>query len=167
MRRRLRHGPSERPPDVFDRVLARRETDAGTTISLGYPLLDDYLVFVKTRPRPNTWLPAAYDLKVLSSTVAKEPAELTAKDVFEFIKAQRAATRAQGRARGLLRVRFGAGVPSRPAGRRFPKVVPSFWHGGGPCLWQATRNATSVREREFLRGRPTGHALETLFARPA
>jgi integrase/recombinase XerD len=32
-------------------------------ITLGHPLLDDYLVFVAARARTGTWLAVAYDLK--------------------------------------------------------------------------------------------------------
>jgi integrase len=58
-------------------------------ITLGQPLLDDYLAFVGARARPNTWLATAYDLKVFFTVVAKEPAQVTTADVFAFIAAQR------------------------------------------------------------------------------
>jgi integrase/recombinase XerD len=58
-------------------------------ITLGRPLLDDYLAFVGARARPNTWLATAYDLKVFFTVVAKEPAQVTTADVFAFIAAQR------------------------------------------------------------------------------
>lgn len=60
------------------------------TLSLGHPLVDDYLVFVGARARRNTWLATAFDLKVFFAVVPKEPAEVTTADVFAFIKAQRA-----------------------------------------------------------------------------
>jgi integrase/recombinase XerD len=56
-------------------------------ITLGHPLLDDYLAFVGARARPNTWLATAYDLKVFT-VVAKESAQVTTADVFAFIEAQ-------------------------------------------------------------------------------
>lgn len=59
-------------------------------LSLGHPLLDDYLAFVGARARVNTWLATAYDLKVFFTVVGKEPAQVTAPDVFTFLKAQRA-----------------------------------------------------------------------------
>ena len=40
------------------------------SIRLGHPLLDDYLEFVGARARTNTWLAAAYDLKVFFSIIA-------------------------------------------------------------------------------------------------
>jgi integrase/recombinase XerD len=39
--------------------------------TLGHPLLDDYLAFVAARARTNTWLAAAYDLKVFFEVVAR------------------------------------------------------------------------------------------------
>ena len=41
-------------------------------LSLGHPLLDDYLAFVGARARVNTWLATAYDLKVFFTVVGKE-----------------------------------------------------------------------------------------------
>lgn len=63
------------------------------SVTLGHPLLDDYLEFVAARARPNTLLAAGYDLKVFFEVVAKEPAEVTTTDVLDFIKAQRAPRR--------------------------------------------------------------------------
>ncbi len=34
------------------------------SITLGHPLLDDYLAFVAVRARTNTWLAAASDLRI-------------------------------------------------------------------------------------------------------
>jgi integrase/recombinase XerD len=53
-------------------------------------LLDDYLVFVAVRARPNTLLAVAYDLKVFFTVIVKQPADVTTADVLAFIKAQRA-----------------------------------------------------------------------------
>jgi hypothetical protein len=43
---------------------ARLERGALEAITLGHPLLDDYLAFVGARARTNTWLAIASDLKV-------------------------------------------------------------------------------------------------------
>jgi integrase/recombinase XerD len=59
-------------------------------ITLGHPLLDDYLAFVGARAGPSTWLATAYDLKVFFTVAGKEPDQVTAPDVFAFLKAQRA-----------------------------------------------------------------------------
>jgi integrase/recombinase XerD len=58
-------------------------------IRLGDPLVDDYLAFVKVRARRNTWLAAAYDLKVFFAVVGKPPEEVTTADVLDFVRAQR------------------------------------------------------------------------------
>ena len=58
------------------------------SITLGHPLLDDYLAFMAVRARTNTWLAVASDLKIFFEVVAKSPAEVTATDVFEFLSAQ-------------------------------------------------------------------------------
>jgi integrase/recombinase XerD len=60
------------------------------SITLGHPLLDDYLAFVAVRARTNTWLAVASDLKIFFAVVGKPPAEVTAADVFAFLTAQRA-----------------------------------------------------------------------------
>src|SRR3954452_1035375 len=59
------------------------------TITLGHPVVDEYLAFAGARLRLNSWLAVAFDLKVFFSVVAKEPAAITTADVFAFIKAQR------------------------------------------------------------------------------
>jgi integrase/recombinase XerD len=60
------------------------------SITLGHPLLDDYLAFVAVRARTNMFLAVASDLKIFFAVVAKPPAEVTAADVFSFLSAQRA-----------------------------------------------------------------------------
>ena len=50
-------------------------------ITLGHPLLDDYLAFVAVRARTNTWLAVASDLKIFFGVVAKEPTQVTPADV--------------------------------------------------------------------------------------
>ena len=71
--------------------LVRSTADGGIpVITLGHPLLDDYLAFVAARGRTNTWLAVASDLKVFFTVVARPPAEVTAADVFGFLAAQRA-----------------------------------------------------------------------------
>jgi integrase len=93
------------------------------TITLGHPLLDDYLEFVGARARPNTWLATAYDLKVFFGGVAKEPAQVTTADVFGFIKAQRAPRRGPR----VVRLEDGeAGLAARTIKRRLASVSGLF-----------------------------------------
>lgn len=66
------------------------------SITLGLPIVDEYLQFVGARCRPNTWLATAYDLLVFFSVIRKFPANVTTTDVFAFLEAQRS-PRADGR----------------------------------------------------------------------
>ena len=54
-------------------------------ITLGHPLLDEYLAFVAARARTNTWLAVASDLKIFFDLVAKEPTQVTAADLCAFL----------------------------------------------------------------------------------
>jgi integrase/recombinase XerD len=89
------------------------------SITLGHPLLDDYLAFVAVRARTNTWLAVASDLKIFFGVVAKAPAEVAAADVFAFLSAQRSPRR------GERVVRFEDGEPglsARTISRRLSSV---------------------------------------------
>jgi site-specific recombinase XerD len=57
--------------------------------SLGHRLVDRYLEFVAGRARPNTLRAVAFDLKAFFAVVGKDPAEVTAADVFDFLADQR------------------------------------------------------------------------------
>src|SRR5438093_4351979 len=56
---------------------------------LGERLVDRYLEFVAGRCRPNTLRAVAFDLKAFFTVVAKDPAEVTTVDVFDFLANQR------------------------------------------------------------------------------
>jgi len=56
---------------------------------LGNRLADRYLEFVAGRCRPNTLRAVAFDLKAFFTVIAKDPAAVTAADVFEFLADQR------------------------------------------------------------------------------
>jgi integrase/recombinase XerD len=58
-------------------------------ISLGHPVVDEYLELVRARARRNTLLAAAYDLKVFFGVVGKDPLDVKTAHVMAFIKAQR------------------------------------------------------------------------------
>lgn len=62
---------------------------ADSAPSLGHPVLDDYLRFVKARVRPNSLLAVAFDLKVFFEVVGRNPVEVTTRDVLMFVEAQR------------------------------------------------------------------------------
>ena len=56
---------------------------------LGERLVDRYLEFVAGRCRPNTLRAVAFDLKTFFSVTGRNPVEVTAADVFEFLADQR------------------------------------------------------------------------------
>ena len=56
---------------------------------LGDRLVDRYLEFVAGRCRPDTLRAVAFGLKAYFVVVAKDPAEVTAADVFDFLADQR------------------------------------------------------------------------------
>src|SRR5271165_1080268 len=88
-------------------------------ITLGHPLLDDYLAFVAARARTNTWLAVAFDLKIFFTVVARPPAEVTAADVFGFLAAQRAPRHGSR----VVRLEDGeAGLAARTITRRLSSV---------------------------------------------
>jgi integrase/recombinase XerD len=62
---------------------------AGEQISLGHPLIDEYLELVRARARRNTLLATAYDLKVFFEHVEVDPLDVTVADLLGFVKAQR------------------------------------------------------------------------------
>jgi integrase/recombinase XerD len=56
---------------------------------LGHRLVDRYLEFVAGRSRPDTLRAVAFDLKTFFAVVGKDPVEVTAVDVFDFLADQR------------------------------------------------------------------------------
>jgi hypothetical protein len=66
--------------------VVRSVTGAGEVrYSLGHRLVDRYLEFVAGRCRPNTLRAVAFDLKAFFTVVVKDPAEVTAVYVFDFL----------------------------------------------------------------------------------
>lgn len=82
---------------------------------VGHEVVDEFLEFVAARARPNTVRAYAHDLCVFFSVVAKDPAEVTTKDVLSFVTAQR-------RARTGPRMWCGSPTASRDS-RRPPSSV--------------------------------------------
>jgi site-specific recombinase XerD len=71
-------------------LLVRSSTPSGERrFALGHPLVDSYLEFVAGRARPNTLRAVAFDLKTFFSVIVKEPVEVVAADVFDFLAHQR------------------------------------------------------------------------------
>jgi site-specific recombinase XerD len=70
--------------------LVRSVSGAGEVrYALGHRLVDRYLEFVAGRSRPNTLRAVAFDLKAFFAVVGKDPVEVTAVDVFDFLAHQR------------------------------------------------------------------------------
>jgi integrase/recombinase XerD len=70
--------------------LVRTVSGAGEVrYALGHRLVDRYVEFVAGRSRPNTLRAVAFDLKAFFAVVAKDPAEVAAADVFDFLAGQR------------------------------------------------------------------------------
>jgi integrase len=103
----------------MERVMDGREL---RSIRLGHPLVDAYLEFVGARGAVNTWLATAYDLKVFFEVVGKEPAEVSAADVFAFLGQQRTP-----RLEKVVRIEDGeAGLSARTIARRLSSVAGLF-----------------------------------------
>ena len=104
----------------MDRVLDGSEL---RSITLGHPLVDAYLEFVGARGAVNTWLATAYDLKVFFEVVGgKDPAEVSAADVFAFLGQQRTP-----RLENVVRIEDGeAGLSARTIARRLSSVAGLF-----------------------------------------
>jgi integrase/recombinase XerD len=68
-----------------------RSSSPGGEVSyaLGDPLVDSYLAFVAGRCRPNTLRAVAHDLKTFFAVIDKDPVEVVAADVFDFVADQR------------------------------------------------------------------------------
>jgi integrase/recombinase XerD len=93
------------------------------SITLGHSLVDGYLEFVGARGARNTWLATAYDLKVFFEVVAKEPAEVTAADVFAFLAQQRTPRHGER----VVRIEDGEpGLSARTIARRLSSVAGLF-----------------------------------------
>ena len=75
---------------TFSPCLIRSSTAAGDArFVLGDPLVDRYLEFVAGRSRPNTLRAVAFDLKTFFTVIDKDPVDVVAADVFEFLAHQR------------------------------------------------------------------------------
>ena len=91
---------------------------------IGHELVDQFLEFVVGRARPNTVRCYAHDLSVFFTVVAKEPTEVTPKDVMAFVTCATATAsrcREGGAHRRWFRWTVG-GDDQAPAGRGLEPV---------------------------------------------
>jgi integrase/recombinase XerD len=101
--------------------LVRSSTSGGETrFALGDRLVDSYLAFVSGRARANTLRAVAHDLKTFFGVVGKDPAEVVAADVFDFLAHQRGD-------RKVVRISDGeSGLSARTIARRLSSIWASI-----------------------------------------
>lgn len=61
-------------------------SSADEVLTLGDPLVDEYLRFTAARVRPNTLTAQVFDLRVFFTVVAKRPEQVGVHDVLEFVE---------------------------------------------------------------------------------
>ena len=119
---------------------------------LGDRLVDRYLEFVAGRCRPDTLRAVAFDLKTFFTVIGKDPVQVTAADVFDFLADQRGdrtVVRLADRESGLSArtiaagcSRYGAAVV-RGLAHRLERGTAGRWHA---CTaWARGRLAGSWR----------------------
>jgi site-specific recombinase XerD len=109
---------------------------------LGHPLVDRYLAFVAGRARPNTLRATAFDLKTFFAVVGKDPLEVVAADVFDFIAVQRGD-------RSVVRLSDGeSGLSARTIARRLSSV-------SGFSAYLVARGDTALGSNPVPRGLST------------
>jgi integrase/recombinase XerD len=130
----------------FIPCLLRSSTPVGELrFRLGHPLLDRYLDFVAGRTRPNTLRAVAFDLKTFFAVVDKDPVEVRAADVFDFLAHQRGD-------RTVVRIEDGeSGLSARTIARRLSSV-------SGFYAYLVARGDTAVTANPVPRGLSTRRA---------
>jgi site-specific recombinase XerD len=120
--------------------LARTVSGSGQVrYRLGEPLVDRYLEFVAGRCRPNTLRAVAFDLKTFFMVIGKDPVEVTAADVFDFLADQRGD-------RSVVRLADReSGLSARTIARRLSSV-------SGLYAYLVARGDTPVRVNPVPRG---------------
>ncbi len=123
--------------------LVRSSTRGGEArFELGDPLVDAYLAFVAGRARANTLRAVAHDLKTFFGVVGKDPTEVVAADVFDFLAQQRGD-------RTVVRISDGeSGLSARTIARRLSSI-------SGFYAYLVARGDTPVRSNPVPRGLST------------
>jgi integrase/recombinase XerD len=122
--------------------------------SLGDRLTDRYLEFVAGRCRPNTLRAVAFDLKTFFTVVGKNPVEVTAADVFDFLADQRGD-------RTVIRMADReSGLSARTIARRLSSV-------SGLYAYLVARGDTPVQANPVPRGMMTRRQGGTIRSRTA
>jgi site-specific recombinase XerD len=123
--------------------LIRSSTEGGKArYALGDPLVDSYLAFVAGRSRPNTLRAVAHDLKTFFAVIGKDPVEVVAADIFDFVADQRGD-------RSVVRISDGeSGLSARTIARRLSSISGLF-------AYLVARGDTPVRSNPVPRGLST------------
>ena len=127
--------------------LVRSSTSGGEArFELGDPLVDSYLAFVAGRARANTLRAVAHDLKTFFGVVGKDPAEVVAADVFDFL-----AHRQRGD-RTVVRIGDGeSGLSARTIARRLSSISGLYSYlvarGDTPVCSNPVPRGLSTRRR--------------------
>lgn len=127
---------------TFPTLIRAASPSGETRYSLGDPLVDLYLEFVAGRVRPNTLRAVAFDLKTFFTVVARDPVDVAAADIFEFLADQRGD-------RSVIRLSDGeSGMSARTIARRLSSV-------SGFYSYLIARGDTPVATNPVPRGLPT------------
>ena len=123
--------------------LIRTSTAGGEArFALGDPLVDSYLAFVAGRCRPNTLRAVAHDLKTFFAVINKDPVEVVAADIFDFVADQRGD-------RSVVRISDGeSGLSARTIARRLSSI-------SGFYAYLVARGDTPVASSPVPRGLST------------
>jgi integrase/recombinase XerD len=110
--------------------------------ALGDPLVDSYLAFVAGRSRPNTLRAVAHDLKTFFTVIDRDPVDVVAADVFDFVADQRGD-------RTVVRISDGeSGLSARTIARRLSSI-------SGFYAYLVARGDTPVTANPVPRGLST------------
>jgi integrase/recombinase XerD len=135
--------------------LVRIVSDSGQVrYRLGEPIVDRYLEFVAGRCRPNTLRAVAFDLKTFFAVIGKDPVQVAAADVFDFLADQRGD-------RSVIRLADReSGLSARTIARRLSSV-------SGLYAYLVVRGDTPVRVNPVPRGLLTRRQGGTMRSRVA
>jgi site-specific recombinase XerD len=123
-------------------VVVQSETSHGSlVVTVGHPLVDAYLEFLRARARPNTIRAVAFDLKVFFSVVDKTPTRVTSSDVMSFIARQRSGDGDSN----VVPIDRSGGLSARTIRRRLSSV-------SGFYAYLMVRDDTSVTRNPVPRG---------------
>ncbi len=120
--------------------------DGEKSYLVGHQLIDEFLEFIAGRARPNTVRAYAHDLKVFFTVVAKEPAEVSSRDVLGFVTEQR---RGRAGAENVVRITDGSGGLSAATIKRRLAAVSALYG------YLVVRGDVGVAANPVPRGLPT------------